>query len=218
MAVKLWGNMDYLYIIKYDQMDLSNLYIFGSTFSQTPICVSNEKLNWETNCRIVKGDYTGVDLPVIFKQSSGKKWTDILSPNSISMYVVSQRFIELLEKTDITGWKSYPVKILDKEEKEIRGYVGFSILGRSGAVDYSKSGVYEKQLVPNGTKTKYYKGLYIDLSQWDGSDFFIPESTLNIIISEKVRQLIKKHKITNTDIQNLAEYEISEHALPKNTH
>lgn len=198
-------------------MDINSFYIFGSTFSQVPVCASNEKLDWETNCRIVKGDYTGIDLPIIFKQSSGKKWTDVLMPNSVSMYVVSQRFIEMLEKNDITGWKSYPVTILDKEEKEISGYIGFSVIGESGAVDYSKSEVYEKQLVPNGPKTKYYRGLYVDLDKWDGTDFFMPQGTLNIIITEKVKQLINIHKITNTILQSLAEYELAEYALPKNT-
>ena len=196
-------------------MDLNALFMFGSAFSQVPVCASNENLNWETNCRIVKGDYTGVELPIIFNQSSGRKWTDVLNPNSVSMYIVSKRFIELLEKNDITGWKSYPIIILDKEGKEVGGYVGFSIIGRSGAVDYTKSEVYEKQLVPNGTKSKYYKELHVGLDNWDGSDFFVPEGTLHIIITEKVMQIIKKHKITNVILQSLADYEVAEHALPK---
>ena len=196
-------------------MDLNTFFILGSSFSQVPICVSNEELNWDTNCRIVKGDYSGVEFPIIFKQSSGKKWTDVLNPNSVSMYVVSQRFIELLEENNITGWKSYPIKILDKEDKEISGYVGFSLIGKCGPVDYLKSEVYEKQLVPNGTKNKYYKGLHVGWAEWDGSDFFIPEGSLNIIVTEKVRQVIKKHKITNIVLQSLADYEICEFDLPK---
>src|SRR5574343_620895 len=197
-------------------MNLNNLYIFDSTISNLPVTISNENLNWEINCGIVRGDYTGVVLPVIFKQISGKIWTDILNPNSVSMYVVSQRFIELLEKNKITGWRGYPVTIIDKEGKSVVGYVGFSIIGRSGPVDYSKAVIYEKQLVHNGAKTKYYKGLYIDMNKWDVSDFFIPEGTLNIIISEKAMRLIKKYKITNVNIQNITEYEISENTLPKN--
>jgi len=200
-----------------DKMHLANFFNFGSTFSQVPICATNDKLDWETNCRIVKGDYTGVVLPVVLKQSSGKKWTDILRPNSVSMYIVSQRFLELLEKNNIIGWKTYPVTILDQENNMIYGYAGLSVIGRSGPFDYSKSKIFEKQLVPNGTKTNYYKGLYFDLEKWDGSDFFIPEGTLNIIVSEKVMQLIKKFKITNADLQSTAEYEIPEYALPKSS-
>jgi hypothetical protein len=198
-------------------MDLNTLFIFGSNFSQVPVCVSNEKLDWETNCRIVKGDYAGIELPIVFKQISGKKWTDVLNPNSVSMYIISQRFIELLEKNDITGWESYPIIIFDKEEKKVSGYVGFSVIGRSGAVDYTKSEIFEKQLVPNGSKSKYYKGLYVGLDKWDGSDFFIPEDTLDIITTEKVMQIIRKYKISNVVLQSLANFEISEYALLKNT-
>lgn len=196
-------------------MEINKLFIFGSSLSQVPICVSNDFLDWETNCEIVKGNYTGIDLPIIFKQSSGRKWTDILNPSSVSMYIVSQRFIELLEKNNITGWKTYPIIILDKEKKEVNGYVGFSIIGRSGAVDYKKSTVYEKQLVPNGTMNKYYKGLYIDLDKWDNSDFFIPESSLQIIVTERVMKLIKKYKLTNIILQDVTDYEVSEYTLPK---
>ncbi len=196
-------------------MDLNTFFIFGSNFSKIPVCASNDELDWETNCRIVKGNYTGIGLPINFKQSSGRKWTDVLNPNSVSMYVISKRLVELLEKNNITGWKNYPIMLLDKEGKEVGDYTGFSIIGRCGAVDYAKSEIHEKQLVPNGTKSKYYKGLHVGLDKWDGSDFFIPEGTLQIIITEKVKHIIKKHKITNVVLQSLAEYEISEYALPK---
>lgn len=197
-------------------MNLSALFMFDTSFSEVPICMVNEKLDWETSCKILKGDYTGVELPISFKQSSGKKWTDVLNPNSVSMYIVSQKFIELLEMNNITGWKSYPVILFNKEGKEVCGYFGLSVVGRSGGVDYRKSEVYEKQLAPNGTRNKYYKGLYIDFEQWDGSDFFIPENTLHIIITEKVKEVITKYKITNISLQSLADYEIAAYALPKN--
>lgn len=196
-------------------MDLNTLFIFGSDFSQVPVCVSNEGLDWDTNCKIVKGDLTGVELPIEFKQFSGKKWTDLLNPNSVSMYIVSKRFIELLEQNTITGWRTYPIIVLDKEGKEVNDYFGFSIIGKCGAIDYAKSKVYEKQLLPNGAKSKYYKGLPVGLDEWDNSDFFIPEGTLHIIITERVMQIIKKHKITNVVLQSLAEYEVAEYALPK---
>ncbi len=196
-------------------MDLNTFFTFGSNFSQVPICVSNKELDWETNCRIVKGDYTGIEFPISFKQSTGRKWTDILNPNSVSMYVVSERFIRLLEANNISGWKTYPITILDSAGREVNHYMGFSIVGKCGAVDYTKSTVYEKRLVPNGSISKYYKGLYVGLDKWDGSDFFIPEGTLYIIITEKVMQIVKKYKVTNIILQNLAEYEVAEYALPQ---
>lgn len=196
-------------------MDLNKFYLFGSGFSQTPVCVSNEQLDYETSCRIAKGDFIGIDLPLSFEQFSGKKWTDVLNPSSVSLYIFSDDFINVLKQNNITGWKTFSIKISDKLGKEVKGYSGFSIVGRCGEPDYTKSHIYEKQLVPNGKRTKYYKGLHIGLDKWDGSDFFIPEKTLHIVITEKVRQIIRKQKITNVILQKLSEYEIAEFALPK---
>jgi len=196
-------------------MDLKNFFMFDVGFSQVPVCAFNENLDWDTNCRLLKGEHIDLAFPIKFKQSSGRKWTDVLNPNSVSMYFFSQRFINLLEINEIKGWKNYPIIILDKKGNEISGYSGFSILGKCGKIDYSKSEVYEKRLVPNGLLSKYYKGLHVDWDEWDGSDFFIPKDTLHVVVSEKVKQIITKNKITNVVLQNLAEYEISEYALPK---
>jgi hypothetical protein len=75
--------------------------------------------------------------------------------------------------------------------------------------------VFEKQLVPDGRETRYYKGLCIGLEEWDGSDFFIPRDTLHIIISERAMLLMKKAKITNAIFENLADIETPEFGLPK---
>ena len=198
-------------------MDLNNFYLFGSEFSKTSVELSNNALDFDTSCRIVKADFDGINFPLVFKQFSGTKWTDILRPSSVSLYIVSHRFVELLERNNVIGWKPYAVKILDKQGNIIEGFSGLSILGKCGGVDYSKSEVYEKQLFPNGTKNKYYKGLHIGLDIWDGSDIFIPENTLHIIVTEKVTQIIEQHKITNVSLQNLSEYEIPEFALPRSS-
>ena len=194
-------------------VDINSFFIFGSNFSQVPVCVSNDKLEWDTNCRIVKGDYTGVELPIKFTQSSGKKWTDVLNPNSVSMYVVSERFIELLAENGVTGWKNYPIIIFDKEGKEVSGYTGFSVIGKCGKIDYSQSTIIEKRLVPEGPLGKYYKGLYIGLDKWDGSDFFLPEKNLGIIITSKAADVLKKSKFTNIRFENLTDIETPDFAI-----
>ena len=196
-------------------MNLNGLFTFGSAFSQTPVCVSNKGLDWDTNCRIVKGDYTGVVLPIELEQISGRKWTDILNPCSVGMYFVSKRFIDLLYQNNITGWRTYPIIIMDKDGKEVSDYIGFSIIGKCGAIDYTKSEVSEKRRVPEGPLNRYYRGLYVGMNEWDGTDFFIPKGTLHIIVTNKVVEVIKNHKITNIVLKSLADYEIPEYALPQ---
>jgi hypothetical protein len=119
----------------------------------------------------------------------------------------------VLESNNLTGWKTFVVKVLDKQGQEIQGYYGLSITGRCGKIDYSKSEIIEKRLVPNGPLGKYYKGLHIGLDKWDGSDFFIPEKYLGTIITSKTADILKKSQLTNIKLQNLAEIETPDFAL-----
>ena len=167
-------------------MDINNFFTFSSSLYQAPICVKGKGHDWDSYCRILQGDLTSVDLPVEFKQVSGKKWMDILDC-SVSMYIVSTRFIELLEQHDITGWKTYPITLSDKTGVQVNGYTGFSVVGRCAPADYSKCETYEGRTVPTGSWNKYYKGLYVGLDEWDGSDFFIPEHTIELIITKKAK-------------------------------
>lgn len=197
-------------------MNIENFYTFGSTFSRQPVSIKNDKLNWDQYCELVIGDYSNIQFPLIFKQLSGRQWTDVLIPPSVSVCVFSIRFYEILKKNAVTGLQSYPVYIIDNKGKEIYDYVGVSIIGRCGPIDYSKCEIYEKSIVPNGPVNKYYKGLFIGLDKWDGSDFFLPEGTLSIIISERVKELIQTHKVSNIDLKKLSDIEKPEYALPKN--
>src|SRR3989304_5749304 len=71
---------------------------------------------------------------------------------------------------------------------------------------YQKSEIIEKRLVPHGPLCKYYKGLVID--DWDGSDFFTPEGTYATFVSKKAADVLKKNKITNLNLENLADYQV----------
>jgi hypothetical protein len=45
------------------------------------------------------------------------------------------------------------------------------------------------------------------LESWDGCDFFSPEGSGKIIVNERVKNLFKKHNITNVVFQDLEEEE-----------
>jgi hypothetical protein len=98
-------------------------------------------------------------------------------------------------------------KVFEKNGREVQGYHGFSIIGRCGAIDYSKSEVIEKIFVSNGPLAKFYKGLHIGLQHWDGEDFFLPERYYGTIITSSVANFLKKNKISNIRIDNLADVE-----------
>jgi hypothetical protein len=157
--------------------------------------------------RLIRGDYTDISFPVVFKQEYGNKLQDILDTGWASLYLISDKMITVLEENALTGWKTFAVKVLDKQGQEISGYHGLSITGRCGKIDYSKSEITEKRLVPNGPLAKYYKSLHISLDEWDGTDFFLPGKTLWTIMTRTAAEALKKNKLTNIKLENIAEIE-----------
>jgi len=193
--------------------EINNFYSFSAKFSNIPICVKCLEVNMDNYQNLIKGNFNDFNFPLIFKQISGKKLTDILNPSMISMYIISDKLKLLLEENNITGWKSYPAVINGKNGEQVKGYNGFSVTGKCGTTDYSKSKIIQKRYVENGPLVDKYLGKYIGFDKWDGSDIFIEENTLRIIITKKVADIFKKNKITNYEITNLAEYEVDVAAI-----
>lgn len=165
-----------------------------------------EYLNQYNN--LIKGDYENITFPVVFKQAFGKKYTDILDTGRVNLFLISDRLKKILEENELTGWKTFPIKLYDKKDNEIFGYNGFSITGYCDPIDYSKSEIIEKKYASNGPIVKFYKGKFFDLNSWNGTNFFSPRGKLNIFIDKKTADLLKKNKITNLNLINLAEAEV----------
>jgi hypothetical protein len=195
-------------------MDISKFYILSEKFSGTTLQAHPVGLSFKEDdngfddvIRLSMGDYTDLKFPVIFKQVYGKRLDDIIRTGHAVLFLISDKMKTVLEENTLTGWKTFAVKVMDKKSQEIQGYHGLSIMGRCGKIDYSKSEIIEKRLVPNGPLGKYYKGLHVGLDRWDGSDFFLPEEYFGIIITSRVATVLKKNKLTNIRLENLVEIE-----------
>lgn len=203
-------------------MEKKEFYRLSSKLSSSTIQVHSiglNKVKFPNNLaaewNLIQGSYTGIHFPVIFKQEYGKKLEDVLDTGWAGLFLISRKFKEVLEDNTLTGWKTFDVKVLDKANQEIQGFYGLSITGKCGRIDYSKSEIIEKKLVPNGPLGKYYKGLPIGLDEWDGSDFFLPESNFGTIVTSKAAEALKKNKITNIRFENLSDIETPDFALQK---
>jgi len=202
-------------------MNIEKFYTFSSKLSSSTVQVHAASLSSKEDNnglfdqhRLIQGVYDDISFPVIFKQEYGKKLEDILDTGWAGLFLISSKLKKALEENSLTGWKTFDVKVLDKQEQEIQGYYGLSITGRCGKIDYSKSKIIEKRLVPNGPLGRYYKGLYIDLDKWDGSDFFLPEKNFGTIITSRTSDALKKsNKLTNIRLENLTEIETPDFAL-----
>ena len=197
-----------------DFFEFSNNYVM-STVMACAVGLKTDENGKDDHWKLIRGDYEKIDFPVVFKQEHGKKLTDTLGTGWPSLYLISDRMKKILEENQLTGWKTFPVKVYDKKGNEIFGYHGFSILGSCGPIDYSKSEIIEKSVRPNRPPSKYYKGLYVGLDQWDGTDFFMPPKTYEIIVTKKAADVLKKNKITKIQLENLADEEIWERSVSK---
>jgi len=186
---------------------MENFFIFRSKLVLSTFRAPPQDIKTNTFLNLVRGEYSEIGFPVIFKQSGGKNFKDILDTEYTSLYLISTKMKEILEKNQLTGWITYPIKLYDKKGNEILDYHGFSITGRCTEVNYRESKIIEKRMVPTGPICQFYKGALI--KGWEGTDFFMPHLTAYTLITEKVAKLLLKNKISNCDIENMAEYENS---------
>lgn len=174
-------------------MDMNDFYYFFLDASKSDV-------------QVRKGEYSDSVFPVKYKQEFGFRFNDIINTGYPSLYLISQKMNDVLVENQLNGWCTFPVELYDSNKNEISGYFGFSIIGKSGPTSYKKSVIIEKQLVPNGSICKYFKG--VDIENWDGSDFFTPEGTYQIFITRRAKEIMKRNKITKFYVENLAESEI----------
>lgn len=187
---------------------MANLYDFNSknylaTFRAHPE-IDYKKTFWvdhDLSC----GEYEGIKFPVVYKESSvsGKRFRDVLG--GCDMYLISDRMKRILEENNVTGWQTYPIVMYDKRGNEIKGYHGFSVIGRCGGkCTYCQ----DKEIQIDD----YYagkQGISIDLEQWDGSEMFkVGEKTRcsRIIITERIYKLFKQNKIDAIEMIALSKY------------
>ncbi len=173
----------------------------------TAIGLGHDDQGFSHQLNLIRSKYEGINFPVVFKQTSGKKITDILASGWPGLLLISDKLRNLLVENHLNGWKTYPVVLKDKNENLIEGYHGFSVTGISGRKSYTNAPIIETRYVPQGPIVKLYKGANIDLSKWDGSDFFVPEGTTGIIVTKKVAKLLKSNKISNLSLECVAEDE-----------
>ncbi|MBP6004207.1 MAG: hypothetical protein KA746_12305 [Pyrinomonadaceae bacterium] len=198
-------------------MQISDFYEFGSKLVMTTVQAhpvglksGGEYEDIGDSIRLIMGEFDAIYFPVTFKQEYGDKFRDVLDTGHPGLYLISDHMQVLLKKNNLTGWKTFPIRLLDKKGNIIEGYQGLSVIGKCGPIDISKSEIIKKRIVPNGPLYPYFKGIYVGLDEWDGSDFFIPKYHYGPMITAKGAEVIKSNKLTNIRLINLADIEINE--------
>ncbi len=159
---------------------------------------------------VLSGNYAGVNLPLRFNQKYGRKWGDLVGTGWLSLYLISTKFRAALEENKLTGWQTFSVEVFNKRKIVVEGFYGLSIIGKCGPINYSKSEMMTKRLVPTGPLVNRHRGLHVGLDQWDGMDFFIPFGSTHIIASPRAATIIEDGHFENVRLENLADVEIPE--------
>ncbi|WP_111685608.1 hypothetical protein [Winogradskyella tangerina] len=163
---------------------------FYSLFSAQKSKEAVLKSNFSSNFFDVFHNKSDFKIPVKTKIVLGKKMYDRIDFNDGVNFVISERFLKILQKNELTGWKTYPVEIENTDEK----YYGFQIIGKSGPLKKEK-------------QKGFHIGYEFDKKSWDGTDFFSPEKTHLRFLSKKAKEVLIDEKITNIEIENIRDIE-----------
>jgi hypothetical protein len=137
----------------------------------------------------------------------GGQATDFLWSSWIFIVCISKSLTDMLQEAQITGWTTYPVEIYGRNRELLPTYHGLAITGGACRRDRSRSTIETRQVTPEGEPFQVYKGLFFQEEDWDGSDFFTIKGC-GIVVTEKVYQAFRKHKVTNAKLLPLTEVEL----------
>lgn len=145
------------------------------------------------------GEYPeDLQFPVIFRHLESKDWRDLVDMRYTSdVFLISKRLESILRDNSITGWQSYPIKIYDKKDNEVDGYLGFSVVGRGGSFYGVGSPEWENRDWRDRKKW--------DKTQWDGSDLFRINPNY-MIATPRVRNLLVSNKIRGAKFTPFSEF------------
>lgn len=196
-------------------MTLKDFYTFHSRNYLTTFAVKsdiwkealkrkNSKLARKISWDLELGNYKGYEFPIVFREvagESGKQMRDVLDNRNIMTYLISDRMRDLLIDNNITGWECYEIEMYDKKGNIVSGYNGFSVTGKCNdmvKIDFEN--------IIKDKKRDYFeaKGAMFDIEKWDGSDIFRAGGWR--IITKKVYELFKKHKITAIEMTRMTDY------------
>jgi hypothetical protein len=143
------------------------------------------------------------DKEITFSASLGKKFFDfvLVSPG---LNLISEKVYKLLMDNNITGWKGIPT-IIHKHE-DLKYYI-LTVTGRCGPLDRSKTQIVDSTKLIHGQTVKANQGLFFPEDSWDGSDMFVSEYVNFTFVTEKVKTILEKNKVTNVEIINTKEYQ-----------
>lgn len=159
-------------------------------------------------------DYTfffkqDIESPTIFKHKYGSRLKDIIHGGN-SILLMHDAVKQVFEENQFSGWGTFPIELIGKDNERIEGYHGLKVTGKCGP-PHSE---LKWMPTPVGELASNYVGLYFDPEQWDGSDIFSPEGTLFIIVTRRVKEALERKNLKMNTIyfQKLTYFSMTAHS------
>ena len=151
---------------------------------------------------LTHGDLQVLQPVFVTHATGGWKTKDLIWTTYVAVVIVSERVVDLLTSNGFTGWKIYPVKVLDKFGNDLTGYVGLSVVGRCGPFLDERSGRTMKQFPARMREVRV--GRFFDESTWDGSDFCMSTNNYGFIfVHERVKECFERSHVTNVEFKRM---------------
>jgi hypothetical protein len=179
----------------------SESYLLGEAFEPRALRVDTVDAALDAHA-LTRGEAVP-EAPLAFVRSEGALPLDIVGTTWAVLLLVSDDFLRVLTTNAFTGWRSYPVQIR-AFEKEVVGFHGLAITGRSATPDWSRSPVVDRlPFVPGGQPYETRVGIFITDNLWDGSDMFLPEGTSLVIVRQRVADALREARVSNVLLRRL---------------
>jgi hypothetical protein len=166
------------------------------------ICCTQKDMYGIDRYDVIKGEEINCwseSISFSYNPYDGKNFTDFLA-NDLNWFMVSQAFKEILEKNKIGGLQYLPIIILnDVTEEIIKNYYLTNVCNLIDALDLenSKFSIYTNIDGSNLISVNVY-ALKNDIIK-DIDIFRIKDNNIPIFVSDKLRKIIRKNKITGCD-------------------
>jgi hypothetical protein len=159
--------------------------------------------------RLFHGEFVP-EAPLEFTHRKGRMQGDFMGASYVSVFLVSNRVIDLFQEHQFEGWSTYSVLISDSQGAKVDGYSGFSVTGRTGPRFEQRD--WYAALDSGRIVADYepHKSLFFDPATWDGSDIFSPFGSRLTLVTEPVAKVLKKKRLTNMELELAAVFSLPE--------
>ncbi len=137
---------------------------------------------------LLSAEYRGA-LPLPAAVGQRGRLGDLVGTFWATVYLVSDRFKEVLEGAALSGWTTFPVAPRERLES---GLWLLGVTGRCGPV-YGVDGVARAGLDPVGQ--------YLDPDEWDGADVFLPRNRNVVLLTPEAGRVLGRARLMNVDLE-----------------